>query len=116
MKREWVKPSEELILKRKRAAMKAALKQIEGRPRLGQVYKCGKYFGIRVGRFHKLLHRYVWELYNGPIPKGCIIHHKNGNTACNCICNLQVVTSKEHSAIHRNKHVVASAEIEPNLQ
>lgn len=51
------------------------------------------------------LHRYVWELYNGPIPEGFAVHHKNGNKNCNCICNLELVSYSEHShyhALHRS--------------
>lgn len=46
------------------------------------------------------LHREVWKFYNGEIPEGCHIHHKDGNTANNSIENLECVDPKEHSARH----------------
>lgn len=69
-----------------------------------KVFKqANNYFGIYDSsrRVTKLLHRYVWELYNGPIPEGMDIHHINGNPACNCICNLEMLTRREHKQRHR---------------
>lgn len=59
------------------------------------------YFFIKVGSAkRKLLHRYVWELYYGPIPEGFIVHHKNENKKCNCITNLELITLSKHSIMH----------------
>jgi hypothetical protein len=49
----------------------------------------------------KLLHRLIWEHYNGTIPKGYIIHHKNGNKLNNSIDNLQCMSQSEHCRLHR---------------
>ena len=46
------------------------------------------------------LHRYVWEKHNGPIPKGCHIHHIDGNPLNNDISNLRCVTPFEHAGEH----------------
>lgn len=43
---------------------------------------------------------YVWEKYNGPIPKGYVIHHKDENHHNDNIENLQLVTRSEHGKIH----------------
>lgn len=48
----------------------------------------------------KRLHIYVWEYYNGPVPKGCHIHHKDMNKNNNDISNLICVTRTEHNRIH----------------
>ena len=48
------------------------------------------------------LHRYVWEFYNGPIPKGYHIHHKDFNKANNDISNLQLLSLEEHEKIAFN--------------
>ena len=44
----------------------------------------------------KYLHRYIWEKYNGEIPKNCHIHHKNENYNDNTIETLVCLTVKEH--------------------
>lgn len=46
------------------------------------------------------LHIYVWEYYNGPVPKGCHIHHKDLDKSNNDISNLVCVTRAEHNRIH----------------
>ena len=48
----------------------------------------------------KRLHIYVWEYYNGPVPKGCHIHHKDLDKSNNDISNLVCVTRAEHNKIH----------------
>ena len=48
----------------------------------------------------KRLHIYVWEYYNGPVPKGCHIHHKDMNKYNNNISNLVCITRAEHNKIH----------------
>jgi hypothetical protein len=59
--------------------------------------KTGYYLNSTI---HKRLHIYVWEYYNGPIPKGYQIHHKNHDKNQNDIENLQMVTAEEHRKIH----------------
>jgi len=49
---------------------------------------------------YKHLHRYIWEKYNGKIPDGYYIHHKDLNRENNDISNLQMVTLAEHNTIH----------------
>lgn len=46
------------------------------------------------------MHRYVWEYYNGKIPSGYEIHHKDCNKDNNSIENLQLLTAAEHDKIH----------------
>jgi len=49
---------------------------------------------------HKRLHVYIYEKYNGGIPKGYEVHHKDHNKDNNEIDNLQLLTKKEHNRIH----------------
>ena len=59
---------------------------------------------IRV-RFHgriTTLHRAIWELVNGEIPKDTMIHHIDGDKSNNYIENLECVTRQQHGAKHRN--------------
>ena len=46
------------------------------------------------------LHRYVWEKYNGEIPKGYYIHHIDGNKSNYNIENLSMETPSDHLKIH----------------
>ena len=48
----------------------------------------------------KRLHRYIWEYYNGEIPKGYDIHHKDHNKDNNELENLELLTSSEHKKRH----------------
>jgi len=59
------------------------------------------YFSIYIkGAGKVMLHRYVWELYNGALADDMEVHHKNGNKSCNCIANLEIMTRKEHVNLH----------------
>lgn len=60
--------------------------------------KTGYYLKSKKPR--KRLHIYVWEYYNGPVPKGCHIHHKDFNKYNNDISNLVCLTVAEHNRIH----------------
>ncbi len=46
------------------------------------------------------MHRYVWEFYNGKIPKGYDIHHKDGNRYNNAISNLECLEKHAHKQLH----------------
>ena len=51
-------------------------------------------------------HSIVWEKYNGKIPFGMQIHHKDFNKTNNDIENLQLVTPAEHKRYHSGCIVV----------
>lgn len=44
-----------------------------------------------------LMHRYVWEYYNGKIPPKHDIHHINNDISDNRINNLELYTKSEHA-------------------
>jgi len=50
---------------------------------------------------HCNLHRAVWSFFNGPIPDGYHVHHKNHNSFDNRIENLEIFTSP---GIHLQHH------------
>lgn len=49
-----------------------------------------------LGRKHFLVHRVVWEAFNGPIPEGYDIDHIDGNPHNNALNNLQAITHQEN--------------------
>ena len=53
---------------------------------------------VRIGNNRQYEHRVIWEQYNGSIPAGAVIHHKNGNKADNRIANLELI---ENNGEHR---------------
>lgn len=59
-------------------------------------YLCGYYFQHN----GKRLHRAVWEYFNGAIPKGFQIHHKDGNRSNNDITNLELIEAEKHIKHH----------------
>lgn len=59
--------------------------------------KTGYYLNTTI---RKRIHRYVWEFYNGEIPKGYEIHHIDYDKSNNDISNLQMLTKKAHMELH----------------
>lgn len=51
------------------------------------------------GAGHRL-HRDVWEFYNGKIPKGYDIHHKDHDKSNNDIDNLELLSKTDHLKKH----------------
>jgi hypothetical protein len=49
----------------------------------------------------RLVHRMVWEEHNGPIPRGHVIHHLNGDRADNRVENLSLMTRANHCSHHQ---------------
>jgi len=45
----------------------------------------------------------VWELANGPVPAGHVIHHRNRDTLDDRVENLDAMTRAEHLAEHRKE-------------
>lgn len=58
------------------------------------------YFRHIVGRTSIIMHRYVWEYYNGMLPPGYEVHHIDFNRANNDISNLQAMPINEHKKLH----------------
>lgn len=40
------------------------------------------------------------KMYGGKLPKGMVVHHKNGNKSDNRKANLEIVTPSEHYKRH----------------
>lgn len=70
-------------------------KKIEMRQeKSGNYYRVTTQYNLK-GK-HFLVHRLIWEAFNGPIPKGYDIDHLDGNPANNCLDNLEMVTHQEN--------------------
>lgn len=54
----------------------------------------------RCSKLKKRMHVFVWEYYNGPVPKGYEIHHIDLDKSNNDISNLQLLTISEHRRLH----------------
>ena len=48
----------------------------------------------------KYMHRVVWEHYNGAIPEGYHVHHRNGDRSDNRLENLELLSASEHASHH----------------
>ena len=46
------------------------------------------------------IHRFVWQYFNGEIPEGYDVHHRDFNHDNNDIANLELVTKDKHKKIH----------------
>lgn len=51
------------------------------------------------------LHCYVWRYFNGPVPDGFHIHHKDEDKYHNDIENLACVPVSEHTSYHSRKYL-----------
>lgn len=49
------------------------------------------------------IYHFVWTVFNGPVPKGYAIHHKDHNKLNDRLDNLILMTRSEHS-IHHGKN------------
>jgi hypothetical protein len=55
----------------------------------------------------RYMHRDVWEHYNGPIPDGYEVHHKDSDRAHNAIGNLELLSGAEHARLHMLERIAA---------
>jgi len=56
--------------------------------------------GVHRGRGVGRLHQEIWRGANGPIPEGCVVHHKDGDSLNNVLDNLDCISGEEHRAHH----------------
>ena len=64
-------------------------------------YSLSKQIKQKNPEMERRLHRAVWKFYNGEIPKGYHIHHKDQNKNNNDISNLELISPSEHSKLHQ---------------
>ena len=69
----------------------------------GKGYKCVT-LSIEKGKpYRKYIHRLVASLFCTNYTKNCQVHHKNKDRADNRAENLQCVTIKQHTKIHKKR-------------
>lgn len=71
--------------------------------------KSGYYLGNvkipnRKRRYPMRLHNYIWQKYNGDIPKGYHVHHVDENKENNDISNLELLPSYAHLSLHAKEN------------
>ena len=54
----------------------------------------------RCDKLRKRLHQYIWMKYNGEIPKGYHVHHKDHHKTNNHISNLMLIGHSKHTKHH----------------
>lgn len=58
------------------------------------------YRRIGVGGKQRLEHVLVWEQFNGPVPVGFQVHHRDGQKLNNELSNLELVDALTHKRLH----------------
>lgn len=62
-----------------------------------------RYARVKIGGKVYDAHRVIWEMHNGSIPVGHVIHHIDRNPRNNDISNLMCLSRAEHQALHRRE-------------
>ena len=63
-----------------------------------------------------LVHRLVWEAFNGPIPEGMQVNHINENKADNCLSNLNLMNPTENLNYGKRSRKAAISKSKPVKQ
>ena len=64
----------------------------------------GGYLRYKNGKGY--IHKMIYEYFSGvQIPKGYVVHHKNGNKLDNTFSNLECMSAKEHKILHMGKTI-----------
>ena len=77
---------------------------LESPVRIDRMHKRGYRVLSGAGDSKAMAHRVIWVFFNGPIPAGLEINHKNGDKADNRLENLEAITHREN-IIHAYKEL-----------
>lgn len=85
--------------------------KLRSQKKLDCLYFNGKKYTLRNHGYYSctngnrnLMHRDVWEFYNGDIPVGYDVHHKNQDKSDNRIKNLELLKKDEHARMYATGH------------
>ena len=67
-----------------------------------KIYMDGAYPAIYIEGKNVHIHRLEWVRYNGEIPNGYVVHHKDGNKLNWEISNLELLSRSQHIKEHQN--------------
>lgn len=67
-----------------------------------KVYMNGDYPAVFIDGKNQHIHRLQWKKYYGEIPKGLVIHHKDGNKMNWDISNLEILSRSDHVKEHKD--------------
>lgn len=59
------------------------------------------YMRVDLNGKHRFIHQLVASAFNGPIPKGLVVHHRDHNKLNNCADNLLITTQTENMRLAR---------------
>ncbi len=65
---------------------------------------------------YELEHRVLWEAANGPLPKGHIIHHLNGDKSDNRLENLAAMSRADHHTKHAEPYQERVSALEARIR
>ena len=65
------------------------------------------YLRVRVGGRYQMVHRLVWNAYNGEIPHGMQVDHIDGNKHNNDLTNLRLLTPSGNTAAYHSKRAAS---------
>lgn len=76
------------------------------------------YLRVRINGKDYQMHRLVWNVFNGEIPDGYVVHHLDENKQNNKIENLSLMSNFEHNSMHKigNKNTFGFRHTEESKQ
>lgn len=62
-------------------------------------------------RRHVRIHQLVWWAFRGQVPRGSILHHRDGDPTNNRLSNLEVQSRSDHASHHHTRMLADPATV-----